>query len=763
MSFVGRSVRRLEDGPLVRGQGRFVSDLGFPDQVWMRVVRSPVAHGHIRSIDTAEAEAMPGVVAVWTHADIADIPPIGFRLTPKPELERYQQPVLAHARVRYVGEPVAVVFAAEAYLAEDAAEAVLVDVEPLPVSLDAREMPADFDEGVPGEAGRLDKAFGEAEALLDAADRTVDLAVSVGRHSGVPLETRGALARPTPDGDGLEFYGAAKVPHWNRNVLARMLGYPRERIQLFEGHVGGGFGVRGELYPEDVLVLRAAERLRQPVKWIEDRREHLIATNHSREHHFRMHAAVTADGEIRAIVNRVDADQGGYLRTHAATVPDLVLAMFPGPYGVSAYHGTARIRLTNKTPCGTYRAPGRFESTFARERLVDAAAVSLGMDRIAIRRRNLISPARMPYATGLDTLGTEVTYDSGDYERLLDKLLAHVDHTATERRLAERRAAGEAVGWGVGFFVEKSGLGPFDKVTMSLDAGGRVEVVTGAASVGQGIETAIAQICADGLGIAPDQIAVVHGQTNRIDTGMGAFASRATVMTGSATAMAAERLRQRALNAAADLLQAPAAELVLEGGRVLRRADATPASISLGEVAAAQPARQLAAEATFETSHMTYPYGIHYAIAAVEPDTGLVGLERYVVAYDVGRAVNPRLIEGQIRGGAAQGIGGALYECFTYDDGGEPTAVTFADYLIPTAAEVPDVEVVLTQDAPSPLNTMGLKGAGEGGTNGAGAAIAGAVDDALQMPGAIQDLPITPARVRALLREREHGGPEGTQ
>jgi CO/xanthine dehydrogenase Mo-binding subunit len=431
--------------------------------------------------------------------------------------------------------------------------------------------------------------------------------------------------------------------------------------------------------------------------------------------------------------------------------------MFPGPYALSAYKGTAHVRITNKTPCGTYRAPGRFESTFARERVVDAAAAALGMDRIAMRRRNLIPPARMPYATGLDTLGTEVTYDSGDYERLLDRLLDHVDHAATERRLTERRAAGELVGWGVGFFVEKSGLGPFDKVSISLDSEGGVEVVTGAASLGQGIETAMAQICADGLAIAPDEIAVVHGQTDRIDAGMGAFASRATVMTGSATAMAAERLKRRVLDAAADLLQAPAGELVLEAGRVLHRDSPTPASVALGAVAAAQPERKLAAEATFETNHMTYPYGIHYAIAAVEAETGLVRLERYVVAYDVGRAVNPRLIEGQIRGGAAQGIGGALYERFSYDDSGEPTAVTFADYLMPTAAEVPDVEVVLTQDAPSPLNAMGLKGAGEGGANGAGAAIAGAVDDALQVPGAIRELPITPAKVRAVLREREAG------
>lgn len=759
MGVVGQSVRRLEDGPLVRGAGRFVADESFPGQVWMRVVRSPMAHGLLGEIDVEEAAAKPGVVAIWTHADVADIPPIGFRLTPKPELERYQQPILARDRVRYVGEPVAVVFATDPYSAEDAAEAVLVDVESLPVTLDARGEAGEFAEGLSGEAAQLEKSFGDVEALADDEAHVVRMEVSVGRHSGVPMETRGALARPAPDGGGLELYGAAKVPHWNRDVLARMLGYEQDAIHLFEGHVGGGFGVRGELYPEDVLVLRAAERLQRPVKWIEDRREHLIAANHSRQQHYAMSAAVDAEGRLRAIDLRIRHDQGGYLRTHAATVPDLALAMFPGPYVWDGYRGTAQIRITNKTPCGTYRAPGRFESTFARERLLDVAAADLGLDRIEIRRRNLIPHARMPYSLGLDVLGTEVTYDSGDYARLLDRLLAHVDHPRVVQELADRRASGEYVGWGIGFFVEKSGLGPFDKVTMTLDAQGRVEVITGAASLGQGIETVVAQICADELDIVPSDISVVHGQTNRIDVGMGAFASRATVMTGSATAMAAGNLRSRLLYLAAELLQAPVDVLELRGGHVVRTDQATAASVALGAVAAAQSERSVTAEATYNTTHMTYPYGIHYALVKVDSETGLVRIERYVVAYDVGRAVNPTLVEGQIRGGVAQGIGGTLYEAFTYDDGGEPTAVTFADYLMPTASEVPDVEVMLTEDAPSPLNPLGLKGAGEGGTNAVGAAIAGAVDDALQMPGAIRELPITPRRVRELLRAHDPSSP----
>jgi carbon-monoxide dehydrogenase large subunit/6-hydroxypseudooxynicotine dehydrogenase subunit gamma len=449
------------------------------------------------------------------------------------------------------------------------------------------------------------------------------------------------------------------------------------------------------------------------------------------------------------------------VRTHAATVPDLAATMMLGPYRVAAYRMVGRIRLTNKTPCGTYRAPGRYESTFVRERLMDAVAARLHIDPIEIRRRNLITASEMPYARPLDTLGTEMTYDSGDYARLLDKTLSAIGWEKLREDLKRRRAAGESVGVGLAMFVEKSGLGPFDIVRASIDTSGTVEIVTGATSVGQGMETAIAQICADALGVDYRRVRVVHGQTDRIAYGMGTFASRVTVMTGEATRIAATKLRAKALAAAAGLLQTPAPTLDVIDGMVVRKNATQGPSISLGDVARAlNPGSKLvgeanpglAAEGLFEQQHMNYPYGIHIAVVHVDRDTGAPAVERFFVAYDIGKAVNPMLIDGQIAGGVAQGIGGALFEEFLYDARGEPLCVNFADYLMPTAREIPPIEVMITEDAPSPLNSLGVKGAGEGGANAAGAAIAAAIDDALCRSGAVTELPVTPQRLRNMLQ-----------
>jgi len=746
-NFIGRSVARLEDRPLLTGKGRFAADISFPGQWHMRVVRSPVAHGKIKSIDASRALALPGAHAVWTGDDVAHIPPIPFRLTGLTALDPYRQPVLAHRWVRYVGEPVAVVFAESAYVAEDAADLVEVSIEQGRATLLATEQPGVYEhdgEELSSEAFVLQKAYGDLEAAFRNAHAVVSLELSVGRHSGVPLETRGAIARYDAARDVLEMHGAAKVPHWNRDTLAQMFGRPRESVQLFEGHVGGGFGIRGELYPEDVLVCAAALKFRRPIKWIEDRREHLIAANHSRQQHHRVRAAVDAQGQILGIEDEFFHDNGAYMRTHAATVPDLAAAMLPGPYRLPAYRAVGHIRLTNKTPCGTYRAPGRYESTFVRERLVDAIAARLGLDRVEIRRRNLIGKSAMPYALGLSTLGADIVYDSGDYALLLDKALELADWPALQRELAARRANGEKVGAGLALFVEKSGLGPFDMVRVEAKADGAIEVVTGVASVGQGVETAIAQICADALGVNYGTINVIHGQTDRIARGMGAFASRVTVMCGEATRQAATRLRAQALQAAAELMQTGADRLDIVDGEIVRT-DRPGPSMPLSALGG------LSAEATFESRHMVYPYGVHIAVAQVDAETGAAKIERYFIAYDIGRAVNPRLVEGQIAGGFAQGVGGALLEEFLYDEAGEPLSVSFADYLLPTAREIPEISVLLTADAPSPLNPLGLKGAGEGGVNPVGAAIASAIDDALQRPGAVTQLPITPQRLKALL------------
>jgi aerobic carbon-monoxide dehydrogenase large subunit len=761
---VGRSVLRLEDPPLLTGEGRFVGDLSFPNQLHMRVVRSAYAHGSIVSIDIAAALAAPGVVAVWTSRDIADLPPIGLREglgTRQADLARllpYLQPVLALERVRYIGEPVAAVFAEDAYLGEDAADLVDVQVEELPVLLAAEDPPGEFAPGHGGEADIIRKGYGDLEAAFAEAHRTVELDLAVGRHSGSPLETRGAIGRYDPARDVVELYGAAKVPHATRDGLARVLRRDPNSVHLHERLVGGGFGIRGELYPEDVLVCAAALRFGRPVKWIEDRREHLMAANHSRQQRHYIRAAVDRDGRILAIDDTFFHDQGAYLRTHGTRVADMTAGLLPGPYRVPAYRVTGRVRLTNKTPAATYRAPGRYEGTFVRERLLDAIAAKLGIDPLEVRRRNLITSNEMPYQRPLDAIGDEIVYDSGDYAGLVDKALAAVGWDGLQAGLRRRRTAGEAVGAGLAIFVEKSGLGPTDRVTISVDNQGTVEVVTGGASVGQGFETVMAQITADALGVDYRRVRIVHGHTDRIEHGVGAHASRATVLTGSATHVAANALKEKALGAAAGLMQLPVAALDLVDGRVVGRDLPGGPSMDLGEIARNTPGG-LDAEGRHTTEHMNYPYGVHVAVVRVDRGTGGIEIERYLTAYDIGRAVNPMLIEGQIAGGFAQGVGGALLEEFTYDKRGEPLAVTFADYLMPTAREVPPLEMIITEDAPSPLNPLGLKGAGEAGVNGVGAALAAAIDAAVGIPGAVTRLPVTPQRLKEILND--HRLPDG--
>lgn len=753
-NIIGKPLKRLEDPPLLTGQGRFASDISFPGQLAMRVVRSGYAHGRIVSIDTSAARALPGVFAVWTADDIADLPPIDVRLTKIEGLAPYRQHVLARDKVRYVGEPVAVVFASDAYVAEDAADLVTVEIEELPAVLDAAGVTGEFAPDLSTEVVVIRKGYGDAEAAFRNAHHIVSLTLNVGRHSGVPLETRGAIARYDAARDMLEMYGAAKVPHWNRDQIANMLGRDRKSVNLYEGHTGGGFGVRGELYPEDVIACYAALKLGRPVKWIEDRRENLVACNHSREQTHHIRAAIDADGRILAVEDEFFHDQGAYVRTHGATVADLAAAMLPGPYRIPAYRAVGHIRLTNKTPGGTYRAPGRYESTFVRERLLDAIAAKAGISPVDARRLNLLKTADMPYDLQVDTLGTKVVYDSGDYGGLVRKALDATGWQALRDGVAARRKAGEAVGIGLAMFVEKSGLGPYDDVRIEIAASGAVEVITGAASIGQGVETVIAQICAETLGAAYDTIRVIHGQTDRIERGLGAFASRVTVMTGEATRRAAQMLRERLLAAAAPLMQTDAAQLTVSDSRITR-ADGSGPSMTIADVARSIDATHgVSSEASFESSHMVYPYGVHVALVQVDRETGGVIVERYLVAYDIGRAVNPMLVEGQITGGIAQGIGGALLEEFLYDERGEPLSVTFADYLMPTAHEIPPMDIVISEDAPSPLNPLGLKGSGEAGVNAAGAAIAAAIDDALGLPGLVTRLPVTPQRLKAALAER---------
>lgn len=757
---IGQSVARIEDPPLVTGRGRYVADISFPHQLHMRIVRSAHAHARILSISTEAALAMPGVFAVWTAQDIPEIGPIDFREGKIEKLEPYRQPVLAVDMLRYVGEPVAAVFASDAYIAEDAADLVTVEVEDLPVILAADAPPGEFAPGLSTEAAIVTQGFGDVEAAFAAAHVIVEIDLRMGRHTGVPLETRGAIGRYDAARDVLELHGAAKVPHKNRESLARLFGRSTAALHMFEPHVGGGFGVRGEIYPEDILVLAAALRFETAVKWIEDRREHLIATNHSRQQRHKIRAAVDDKGTLLAIENEFWHDQGAYPRTHAMRVAETTCGILPGPYRLGAYKATGHYRLTNKTPAATYRAPGRYETNFVRERLLDAIAAKLGISRIDVRRQNLIRADEMPYARPLEVLEDDVSYDSGDYAGLLDKSLSLIGWDKLQTTLARRRAAGECVGVGLALFVEKSGLGPSDGARVNVDTTGAIEVITGGASVGQGFETVMAQVCGEILGTDYQRIRVVHGRTDRIEYGIGAHASRATVMTANAVRAAAIKVRDKALELAGELLQSDPATLHIVDGVVTRRDAAGGPSIGLGALAhhlrPASPTRRgrdpgLGAEGWFDTAHQTYPYGNQLAVVKIDRSTGKVEVERYIIAYDIGRAINPRLVRGQILGGFVQGLGGALYEEFLYDDSGEPLSVTFADYLIPTLSEVPPVEVILAEDAPSPRNPLGIKGAGESGIAAVGAAIASAIDDALGVPGTITSLPVTPQRLKRII------------
>jgi CO/xanthine dehydrogenase Mo-binding subunit len=470
---------------------------------------------------------------------------------------------------------------------------------------------------------------------------------------------------------------------------------------------------------------------------------------------------VADDGEILALDDVIYHDNGAYVRTHATRVAMMTCGVLPGPYRVpGAYRAVCHFRLTNKTPAATYRAPGRFETTFVRERLVDAIAHQLKLDPIHVRRRNAVTVGEMPFKRPLEALGEEIHFDSGDYHALLQKVLDHVEWRKLNEELRERRDNGEMVGVGVAMFVEKAGLGPADGVRIQVDTSGVVEVITGGSSIGQGFETVMAQVAAEVLGADYKKMRVVHGQTDRIQEGIGAHASRATVMTASATRVAAMKVREKALNMAAELLQAEASVLDIVNGEVVIAARKGGPSVSLGDVAAALgPSSKLrgdrepglSAEGWFYADHQVYPYGTHLAVVKVDPDTGGVKVMRYVIGYDVGRAINPALVKGQIAGGFAQGLGGALMEEFTYNERGDPLATTFADYLLPTARETPPLEIVLTEDYPSPRNPLGIKGAGESGVTGVGAAIAAAIDDAIGIPGAVTELPVTPQRLKAII------------
>ena len=750
---IGASPLRKEDWPLVRGEGTFIADFRRPGMVHAFVVRSPMAHARFTTVDRTAALAAPGVLDIITAEDLPDRGrPIPTRQFSDEGSNRFLQRPLADGVVRYSGEPVAVVIAATRYLAEDAAELLEIDYEPLAVVLDAdaavaQDAPLLQPDAGTNVAGRLVVETGAPQEAFDKAHLVIRQEFSVQRHAAVPLETRGLLAEYDSTSESLTVWGAAKIPHVNRTILTRLLGWKDEsKVRMVELHVGGGFGARGEFYPEDYLIPFAAIRTGKPVQWVEDREENLRATNHSREQVHRAEIAIDPDGMFLGLRDSLINNTGAYVRTHGMTVPGLSVSMLPGPYRWPAYRGEFRSVVTNKTPGGTYRSPGRFEINFVRERLIDMAAHRLGIDPVELRRRNLIDRDSFPHQVGTSYDGHPVIYDSGDYVLLLDKALSAFDYESMKRWRSEPAGNGLRRGLGMGYFVEKAGPAEREYARVELNDRGDVMVYTGSASVGQGVETIFAQVCVSHLGLPFERVTVVHGDTALIPEGMGAFGSRAAMLGGAAVMGASEQIRKRLLDAAAEELEAAPADLMLttEGvsvvGAPARNVPLTTLLRELGGV--------IKEESRFVCDLLGFPYGIHFAAVEVDPASGAIHIHRYAVAYDIGRCINPVLVKGQISGGFAQGIGGTLLEEFSFDASGQPLSASFMDYLLPTSEEVPDVEVLITEDAPSPLNPLGVKGAGEGGTAAVGAAIGNAVSDALGSE--VTRLPLTPQRVMEL-------------
>jgi carbon-monoxide dehydrogenase large subunit len=747
---IGSAVERIEDLRFLRGRGEFVDDVPRAGALHAAILRSPIAHGRVRAIDTSDALARKGVRAVITAAVIGDVPIITMRQELLAEFKPYQQPVIARDKVRYVGEPVAVVVADSAALAEDALEAIALDIEPLPAVADRAMARANqsvlFEETGRNEVLTLTALRGDAEAAFRDAPYVRRERFSVQRFSAVPMEPRGLLAEWDAAKGHLTVSGAAKVAFHNRRILAKQMGLAEDAITMIEADVGGGFGVRGEFYPEDFLIPFAARLLGRPVKWVEDRREHLIATNHARDVECELEIACERDGTIRALRGRGAVDLGAYIRTNGVTAPRNTVQILSGPYRVPNIRIEMALLMTNKTPSGTYRGPGRFEADFFRERLFDMAARELGIDRVEFRRRNLLAGADMPWALAtvqpLD-IGTET--DTGDYRMTLDRCLAEfgwAERSKQSGALIDGRYHGVAVGC----YFEGGGSGPRENVRLVLESDGAISVYVGSSSVGQGVETVFTQIAADALDLPMQRIrGVWHGSTTHVTQGYGSYSSRSIVMGGSAIVQAAANLKDAIRAAAARRFGCAPDETTIDGDHVTGPSGARVALAALA-------ADGIAADGTYASNKRTYSYGAHAAHVAVDPGTGHVALIDYMAVEDVGRIINPLTLHGQTVGAIVQGLGGALLEHLVYDEHGQFLAGSLADYLLPTTSDFPVVRALALEVKAAPHNPLGAKGAGEGGIIPVGGVIANAVADALSSFGVEpRDLPLSPPKLWELI------------
>lgn len=738
----------------MRGRGCFVADVHLPNEVHLVFVRSPYAHATVRGVDADAALATPDVVTVLTRDDVPSgpLPPFLWDTPPEKLVAALQphlipcHPPLLPQRALYAGQAVAGVLAETRYAAEDAAELVVVDWEPLPPvaglaqALDPAA-PVVHEGWKDNVAVRFAVEKGDAEAALADAAVVVRERFEVQRQAPLPLETRGAVASFDSEKSELTLWSSTQNAHPLRRAMSRVSGLPIERVRVITPDVGGGFGLKGVLYPEDLLVGLAAIRLGRPVRWIEDRLEHMQSGIHAREQVHEIELGLSAEGDIVALRDHLVVDTGAY-NPLGLVIPYNTIAHLMGPYRMPNFRATAEGVITTKVPTAPYRGAGRPEAVFAVERALEAAARRLGLDPLKLRMRNLVRPEEMSFDSGiLYRDGLPLVLDGGDYPRLLRRAGELVEWDDVEREPGD----GRLVGRGAAVYVEGTGIGPYEGARITVTPDGRVEVRTGACSSGQGHQTVFAQVCADALGVAPDVVDVVGGDTDGLEKGWGTVASRSAVVAGNAVADAAGCVRARVLEVAAGMLGIPAAELDLVGGSVVGPGPA----LSLAEVAAAADEPLVATE-YFEPSTVTWSAGAHAAVVAVEPETGTVEVLRYVAVHDCGREINPMIVEGQVRGGVAQGLGAALYEHVHYDDEGQLLSVTLADYLVPTSEDVPAIELE-SIESQSPLNRLGVRGIGEGGAIAPPAVIANAVEDALAAADVlVHRTPLTPEYVRSL-------------
>ena len=765
-------MRRTEDPALLRGKGRFIDDIKLPGMLHAMFVRSPHAHALIRSIDVAAARSKPGVEAVYVAEDLLRVLvrmrlPMAF---PEGILSADAMPlVLASREVCYVGEAVAVVIAASRYVAEDAADEVMVDYEVLPAVVDPRLAMAPGSPKACLDTGsnlfkRFRVGYGDCDQAFAAAPHVFRESLFQHRGAAHPIEGRGLIATVDAGAETMTVWSSTQMAHEVRANIAEMLAVEEDRVRVIAPDVGGGFGAKFLVYPEEIALAAVARLLARPVKWIEDRREHFVSAIQERDQYWELEVAVDGNGLLRGVRGLLTHDQGAFA-PHSISVPYNSASSPLGPYIVPAYGIDVIIARTNKVPVIPVRGAGYPQGTFAMERLLDLVAGKLGLDRAEVRGRNLIPTERMPYSAGLiNRAGVPVVYDSGDYATCQKIALEAAGYPGFPARQAAARQAGRLIGIGIAHGVKCTGRGPFESGTVRVSTSGRVSVYTGALAMGQGLKTTLAQICAEQLGVAVADIDVTCGDTAYVSLGIGGYGSRQTMIAGSSVHLAAAAVRDKALKVAAQML-APETDFVLADGNV-QVAGRPELSLSLARIAVAlhgvagykfPEGVEAGLEATFHftVDDMAYANAFHVCEVEVDAETGHVQVLRYVALQDSGKLINPQIAEGQVHGAVVHGIGNALFEWMGYDENGQPITTTYADYLLPTATEVPNIEVIFHETL-SPLNPLGMKGVGEVSVIPVTAAIASAIENALQpLAIRIRETPLTPVRLLELVLQAQ--------